>query len=267
MDLCRNTARALSCYRYTMLPTLLYLPHSPWSLKALCAIHHHRLKVHKVAYRPFLDDPRTRLRLARSKQPWMGRISVPMLFTEATVARDSWEIAQYADAHGGGQPLFPARDLTKITEWNERSERILEAGRALFMLKVLSSTPAMREVAPPPLARMPAGILRASINMFNAKYGIRQGDQGQHERLLAAELDAVRATLAGGRRYLCADFSYADVAIGVALQGLKPLPGSSFGPICEKLVAQEALGERYADLIAWRDAVQLSHPLVEAIAH
>ena len=33
---------------------------------------------------------------------------------------------------------------SKIAEWNERSDRILEAGRALFMLRALRSPPAMR---------------------------------------------------------------------------------------------------------------------------
>lgn len=246
-----------------MLPTLLYLPHSPWSLKALCALHHHRVEVHKVPYRPFLDDPAARLRLAHSRQPWTGRVSVPMLFAETEVARDSWEVARYADAHGGGLTLFPSRDLAKIAEWNERSDRVLEAGRALFMLRVLHSTPAMRELSPPPLARMPPAILRASIQMFNAKYGIRERDVEQHTRQIALELDAIRAALANGKPYLCEGFSYADIAIGIALQALQPMPGSAFGPVSEQLAREGALCEQYADLIAWRDGLQVRQLLVE----
>ena len=45
-------------------------------------------KLGKVPYRPFLDDPAARLRLVRAKQPWTGRVSVPMLFTESEVARN-----------------------------------------------------------------------------------------------------------------------------------------------------------------------------------
>ena len=249
-----------------MLPTLLYLPHSPWSLKALGAIHHHRVEVRKVVYRPFLDEPAARLRLARAKQPWTGRVSVPMLFTDAEVARSSWEVARYADRHGGGSPLFAARDLAKITEWNERSERILEAGRALFMLRVLQSSQAMRELAPPPLARMPAALLRASMQMFNAKYGIREGDVQLHARQIERELDAIRGALGNGRPYLCDSFSYADIAIGIALQALEPMPGSSFGPVSEQLARQGALCERYADLIAWRDELDVRHPLAERLS-
>jgi glutathione S-transferase len=245
-----------------MLPTLLYLPHSPWSLKALCAVRHHRVEVRKVPYRPFLDDPAARLRLARSKQRWTGRVSVPMLFTESEVARNSWEVARYADVHGTGPTLFASRDLVRIAEWNERSDRILEAGRALFMLRVLHSVPAMRELSPPPLASMPPAILRASIRMFNAKYGIRESDVQQHERQILLELDAIRAALAGGERYLCGSFSYADIAIGIALQGLQPVPGSGFGPASEQLAGNAVLSATYADLTAWRNAIHARHPLV-----
>ena len=66
--------------------------------------------------------------------------------------------------------------------------------------------------------------------MFNAKYGIRESDVPQHERQILLELDAIRSALAGGERYLCGSFSYADIAIGIALQGLEPVPGSGLAP-------------------------------------
>ena len=107
--------------------------------------------------------------------------------------------------------------------------------------------PAMRELSPPPLNRMPAPILRASIQMFNAKYGIRERDVEQHDRQLLLEFDAIRTALPNGKRYLCESFSYADIAIGIALQALKPIPGSTFGPVSEQLGREGALSERYAE--------------------
>lgn len=246
-----------------MLPTLYHLPHSPWSLKARAAIRHHALPVEAVEYRPFLDEPALRWRLARAGGRFLGRVSVPVLFSDEGVAQSSWEVARYADRHGSGASLFPEAHLSDIARWDSCSETLLEAGRARFMTRVLANEPALRELVPPPLQQLPGFVVRSSIRMFNAKYGIDARRDAQYQQQMTEALDGVRAALSGGQDYLCGDFTYADIAIAVALQVVEPLPGSGFGPHSEPLASEPELATRYADLLTYRNRIQAKQPLFD----
>jgi len=245
-----------------MKPVFYYLPFSPWSLKAAFALRHHAVDVERKEYIPLLAAPELRLRLRKLG----GKVTVPVLFTDEGVLTDSFEIALYADRVGRGTPLLPADQRAAIAEWNSRSERLLAAGRARAMVRATRSLDAAYETLPQVIGKLPLlgpVIARGGLVWFNRKYAILERDQDRHEAVLRAELDHLRAALAGGREQLLGTFSYADVAMAFALQLLEPLPESPMGPATRKAATEDALREQYADLLRWRDALQREHALIE----
>jgi glutathione S-transferase len=119
----------------------------------------------------------------------------------------------------------------------------------------------MREVVPPLARALPLPLVSASVRGFNAKYRIRSADHEHYDQDVDAELTHLQSTLADGRQYLLGTLSAADFAFGVALQGLRPVPGTWFGPVCEELMLDEPRAERFADLLAWRDQLDARHGL------
>ena len=241
---------------------LIQLAHSPWTQKARCALAHHGLPFETVEYRPFLDEPGLRLSLARRGQLWPRRVSVPVLLTPDAAVTDSWEIARYADRVGTNTSLIPRANDVAIADWNARSDRLLASGRARFMVRVLGAESAMRELVPGVVSGAPPFVLRSSMQLFNAKYGIRVSDFADHGAHVRAELEALRAALSDGRRYLTGSLSYADFAMGLGLQVIAPLPNSSFGPHSATLASEPELVEEYAELVRWRDALHAEHGLL-----
>ncbi len=234
---------------------------SPWSEKARWALDHHRVDYHEDDYTPIFGEYVLRLRMRKAG----GRLTVPVLRDEERWLTDSLDIARHAEAIGRGTPLFPTDRLEEILRWNARSEAALAAGRALLM-QAFADAP---ELA---VAALPAGVPsllrplmlrlgRARLASFTAKYGIRAGDTSPLE-VLSRELEVLTAALAG-RRYLVGDsLSYADIAMALTLQQVRPVDP-------RYIVRMEGLGpagmnvpeleERYEPLFAWRDALYEAH--------
>jgi glutathione S-transferase len=106
---------------------------------------------------------------------------------------------------------------------------------------------------------------RMFTRLFNAKYAIDPGEQAQYLRMIREELQRVQRALGDGRRYLTGELSYADIAIGVALMVLGPLPGED--PVgLQKLATEPELSGEFADLRAWRSAVHAVEPLLPDLA-
>jgi len=237
--------------------TLYYLPYSPWSIKARCALRHHAVAVREREYTPVLGEPALRLRLRK----FGGRVSVPVLFTPAGVLTDSWEIALFADRVGSGAALIPNEKRALIAEWNAASERLLSAARSCAMLRVLHAPQAALESLPAPVARLlgeRGGVL--AVRVFNAKYAIRPEQQADYHAQVRQELSRLRQALAGGRRYLLDQLSYADFAMAVGIACLLPLPSAPMGPTMRHASTDEVLAAEFADLIGWRDALHAEHP-------
>ncbi len=241
--------------------TLFYIPFSPWSLKARFALAHHGLHPAEREYKPIFDEIPMRVRLRKPR----GRISVPVLLTPDGPYTDSWEITRYADRVGSGAPLIPAAEQTRIAEWNEASERLLNAGRARGMVRVLGAPEAIRESLPAPIRDVEAlagAVGRVGVRVFNRKYGIRAQDLSLHETAMRLELDNLRKTLSDGRSYVLGEFTYADVTIALGLQVIKPLPETPMAPAARRAATDEELCESYADLLRWRDALHARHRLL-----
>lgn len=237
--------------------TLYYLPYSPWSLKARCALRHHAIAVREHEYIPVLGEPALRLRLRK----FSGRLTVPVLFTPDGALSDSWEIALFAERMGSGVTLIPNEKRAVIAEWNAASERLLDAARGCAMLRVVHAPEAALESLPKALAgvlgRRGAGL---AVRAFNAKYAISAELEASYRAVMREELSRLHNALAGGRRFLLDQLSYADFAMAVCITCMRPLPSSKMGPAMRLASTDEVLAAEFPELIAWRDALNAEHP-------
>ncbi|MFM2417082.1 MAG: hypothetical protein RL385_1805 [Pseudomonadota bacterium] len=242
-----------------MLPILYYLPVSPWSLKARCALRLRRVQVEERVYVPLVGEPALRLRMAR----FSGRVTVPVLFTDEGVLSDSFDIARYAERRGEGPSLITPAHAAAVEAFNASSERLLSAGRVCSMLHVAANPAAALESLPRTTGKLLGSRgARAAVSAFNAKYGIVHGGEISATANMRHELLGLRAALSDGRTYLLGDFSYADVAMGLALQLVSPLPDSPMEAASQRAATHEALAAEFTDLLAWRDAVHASRGLL-----
>jgi glutathione S-transferase len=242
-----------------MLPILYYMPVSPWSLKARCALRLRKVQVEERVYVPLVGEPALRLRMAR----FSGRVTVPVLFTDEGVLSDSFDIARYAERHGEGPSLIAPAHAVAVEAFNASSERLLNAGRMCSMLRVAEDPAAALESLPRTTGKLLGQRgARAAVSAFNAKYGISHGGEIAATANMRHELMGLRAALSDGRAYLLGDFSYADVAMALGLQLVMPLPDSPMEAASQRAATHEVLAAEFADLLAWRDAVHANHGLL-----
>ncbi len=239
-----------------MKPQLLHLSSSPWSERARWALQSRRVDYQPRTYKPLLGEPELRWRLRK----WSGPVSVPVLLTADGALGDSWQIAQFAARHGSGPELFPAADLARIEAWNTLSEQGLAAGRALSLARVLRDPAALAELLPPALRGVPGmeAVAAGGVRRTLAKYGASA--EGNTEAL-AAVLEKLRDDLAHSPstatpRTLLAEFSYADITMAQVLVFVRPpATGLKIGRANRAAFDDAALATRFADLLAWRDAL------------
>lgn len=64
-----------------------------------------------------------------------------------------------------------------------------------------------------------------------------------------------------GRAYLLDAFTYADVAMAVVLQMVRPVPDRymPLGPAVREVRTNEELARGFADLVEWRDRLYARH--------
>lgn len=229
------------------------LPFSPWSIKAKWALDHHRVEYRSEAYLPMIGEPFLRLRRGR----WRGRVSVPALFTSEGAVEGSLAIARYAEQVGSGAPLFPEEHDEAIARWDARSEKLLEAGRAISMRRMLASPQALAENVPGPrLGTLLAPIGALGVSYLVRKYGV-EADAARYAEERRAGLDTLRGAIGAGDHLVGGALSYADVVMAVATFGLRP-PGREIDHLGEATRAcwtDEALADQYGDLLAWRDRI------------
>lgn len=126
-------------------PTFVAAWFSPWSERARFALDHHRIDYREEAYIPMLGEPLLRLRT----RVFRGPLSVPVLFHEGGVIRESVDIARYADRVGTGTPLFPASAEPELTRYVELATGLMEAARALSVSRMARDPAMQRENLPP----------------------------------------------------------------------------------------------------------------------
>jgi glutathione S-transferase len=237
------------------------LPYSPWSEKARWALDARNVAYESRTYQPLIGEPSLRARLKK----WRGPVTVPVLVTPGKAIGDSFEIARYADARGSGPRLFPPGKETTIAEYNDLSERGLSAGRALSLPQMLADRDALNELVPRAikarLGRFSPALAAFGIRRTMRKYGSRRQSRDLQERTLVEVLDRLRDALAKSTsqsepRTLLAEFSYADIAMAQVLAFANPpATGLKLGAGSRRAFSLPDIASRYADLIAWRDAI------------
>jgi glutathione S-transferase len=226
---------------------------SPWSERARFALDHHRIDYREESYVPMLGEPLLRLRT----RVFRGPISVPVLFHDGRVIRDSVEIARHADRIGQGTPLFPTGAEAELSRHVELATRIMEAGRVLSMPRM--NNPAVRDEGLPPFIPAP---LRAALHpladlgtaYIARKYRLASRDLNEVKTTMQRDLESLRAELRG-RKTLLSEFSFADIAAAVALSVVRPVehPVIPLGPGMRAAFTDPELAEEFGELLAWRD--------------
>jgi glutathione S-transferase len=242
---------------------LLGLPYSPWSEKARWALEARRVPYASVTYAPLVGEPALRWKLRK----WTGVVTVPVL-TESAGARpitDSADIARWADQRGEGPTLFPRGKEGDIDAFVALSERGMAAARGLSLRRMLDDEEALGEMMPKglrhSLGRLGVRIAAAGIRRTMRKYAVAGSDREQLERQLTSVLDELRAALArapgnAAPKTLLGTFTFADIAMAQVLAGVEPpAHGLRLGRGSRRAFTDPALRERYADLVAWRDAL------------
>ncbi|MCB9617607.1 MAG: glutathione S-transferase [Sandaracinus sp.] len=231
--------------------TLLGLAYSPWTQRARWALDHHGVPYDFETYAPIVGEPGLRRRLGRLK----GRVSVPVLFVDGQPLEDSVAIARWAEARGRGEPLFFDDDA--VTHWVSIAERGLSAGRARAAEATKADPEAQKEavafLAPAPFHGALRPVARFGAWMLARKYGAPPPLE------LERSLEALREGLGDGRHLLGGRLSFADLAMAGMLEFVAPGEHIRRG-VAEKRVWGDARhANRFADLVAWRDALIRDH--------
>jgi glutathione S-transferase len=244
------------------MPELLGLPYSPWSEKAYWALEARGIAYDKKLYQPLLGE----LGLRRKLRRWRGVVSVPVLTDDdGHVVADSTKIARWADARGAGPDLFPADCEAEIERFIALSDRGLAAGRALSLLRLLDDEAGIVEMVPRNVRWLPGAraLARLGVARTLRKYrGIRDEDEAR--AALAEVLEEVRGALAKAPearvKTLLGRFTFADVAVAQVLAFVAPPAfGLRLGQATRRSFCDDLLRERFADLVAWRDALYEAH--------
>jgi len=205
-----------------------------------------------------ISEPRLRLKLKRLR----GRITVPILFDNGVVLRDSFAIARHADLRGSTPALFPEGKHSELAAMNSRFEAAMNAGRGLVARRTADHPTAALESIPAPTWARPALGPLASLGL---RYFVRKYDLDG--RTLADDLGAMRDALLetrkalGDRSTILDEFSYADIIAATLLQFVQPCD-SRYIRLSEANLhcwTTPELADEFADLVMWRDALYDEH--------
>lgn len=251
---------AWRCYDAATMALLVRLHYSPWSEKARWALDHHQLAYDLAEHAPIVGEPLLRLRARRARGP----VSVPLFVPDrGDPVMGSVNIARHAEREGRGARLFPLEHDAEISRWDARADRLIGLGRALVVARIEADPEIQRASLPPFIPRALQGSL-ASMSVMGSKfirwkYAVDADPAATHQQMRAA-LDELRRAL-DGRAHLLGDFTFADLAMAVALQAVKPVEHAGWplsAPIRRCWTTPELVDEA-ADLLAWRDGVFRAH--------
>ncbi|MCB9595192.1 MAG: glutathione S-transferase [Sandaracinaceae bacterium] len=237
--------------------TLLGLSYSPWTIRARWALKHHAVPHRYREHVIFLGEPALRWRARRLPG---GRATVP-LFTDGPLALgESYAIIEHADRVGSGASL--RADEPSVRAWAERVEPALQEARVRVTRQILSDPEALTEAAASATPRFAAPLFRPLAAM-GARHVAKKYEFGVNGETASARteaaLDALRAAIGDGE-YVEGGFSAADLIAASFLQGVRPIDGYiRLDPATRRAWTDDALADRYADLLAWRDALFAKH--------
>ena len=141
----------------------------------------------------------------------------------------------------------------------------MAAGRALSLPRMLQDNDALLEMVPKGLRKLPGSVAIAAFGVRRTlrKYRSAAGDPRavKAEADLASVLDELRAAVndrgsSDGPATVLERFTFADIAMAQVIAFVEPPPfGLRLGAASRRTFTHPTLKERYADLIAWRDAI------------
>jgi glutathione S-transferase len=234
--------------------TLVGLSYSPWSEKARWALDHRGIDYRSEEYTPMLGELALRVRTGKLR----GKISVPVLLDDGKTVFDSMAIARHAEDLAGSRVLFPEGRDAEIEDWNARSEAAMAAGRALLLKVMARDERSQLESLPPFIPRALKSAMRPvaafGIRYVAKKYASSEPDE-KHEATLVSTLDALRAVLRDRKTIFSSGFTYADIAMAMVLQAVRPVADEylRLGPATRELWTHAVLAAKYPDLLQWRD--------------
>jgi glutathione S-transferase len=238
---------------------------SPWTEKARWALEHHGIAFDYDEYTPLMSEPWLRIRARRLRGP----VSVPYLLARdgSLSLGDSFAIAREADRRAGANELVPPDLDEEITQWNDRAERLMRAGRA----QILAKTEEDKEVAmeslpshiPKALRSTLSGTVRLGTSYLRKKYKV----EPIPDEALEADLQTIREVIErnsgkGKCQGLVKNrFTLADIAIITALQAIRPHKTEPVGlaPAQRKAWSRPELASRFEDVLSWRDEMLSRH--------
>lgn len=252
---------------------LISLLGSPWTAKALWILDLCGINVHRRPFEPFADEIWLRYKL--SIWPWdprfWSRFTVPIAIlrdnqkeseTQSGILLDSLDIAKWALKRSA--PEETQRVWPELQRWNALSDVLLNFGRAHFAKVATRDVRVAIEVLSPPwMKKLPAFLVRfimkIGVAVFAFKY--RRENQCNLDAVLAA-VQEIRAALQKGKgKYLMGDrFSYADIVMAIAVNGLAPSKDVFQFTVPSKYEAEpfNVLSD-FNDVKVWKNAIVKEH--------
>lgn len=242
-------------------PVIYHLPYSNWSVRAIWALDHHHIERVERRWVPMLSEYALRLRLGRMS----GKLTAPLLIVDGNVIDDSLEIARWADQQGSAAPLLPPELESEIMIWEELSQRMMNAGRALSALSMQDDPRALAESAPfdLPHGLRPIGaqVAKVGLRFLLRKYEVDTPSKAAYAGILRAGVAALNDALQRGD-YLCGErFTWAEIAMCAALQFVQPPdhPSVPMGPAMREHWTRDELLAEAASALEWRDRIYARH--------
>lgn len=232
---------------------LLYgISYSPWTQRVRLALEWLDVPYRYAEHVPMVTEPLVRLRARR----FTGRITVPAWIpARGNAVFNSISIARAVDRE---RRLFPEKEEAATALWDSLSQAACSAYRTRVVQGTAASPEAQADSLPafvPSMLRTPLRhVTRSALLFFRAKYETVSDTNAPVIRAL----DVLRDGLAGGKRHLLGDsLSFADLSMATLLQGIEPVSEAyvPLAPSIREVWREPALAERYADLVAWRDAL------------
>lgn len=250
---------------------LISLLGSPWTAKTIWILHHCGIPFRRRPFEPFSDELWLRYKLGL--WPWhlrfWSRFTVPIAIIkfkkpgDARILMDSFDIAEWAITTS--ETKTEVEELRQLRHWNALSDVVLEYGRANFVKAATRDVRAAIEViAPPWMKKLPSFlvtmIMKVAVKVFAFKYR-HENSQGTSSAVVQA-VQQIRAAIQGGKgKYLLGDkFSYADVVMAIAINGLSPSE-DVFQFTVPRKYDPEAIDllHDFPDVKDWKNAVMKQH--------
>ena len=115
-------------------------------------------------------------------------------------------------------------------------------------------TEAAASVVPQALAALSRPVAALGARFIARKYQF-DPKAGGDQAVLVTALEDIRAALDGGP-FITDSFSAADIVAASLLTAVRPHAQASLGPATRAVWTDEALAERFSDLVAWRDTLR-----------